>query len=60
MCTQYGICGQAADKNARAMFFSKIGRGRQQFLVGFRKPQMFSGGLPPPLSASPRSSKGDV
>jgi hypothetical protein len=24
-CTQYGICNQAAFKNARAMFFSKLG-----------------------------------
>jgi hypothetical protein len=24
-CTQYGICSQAAFKNARAMFFPKLG-----------------------------------
>ena len=37
-CIQYGICGQVAFKNARAMIFFEIGRaGRQQFSVGSRK-----------------------
>jgi hypothetical protein len=30
-CTQYGICSQAAFKNARAMFFSKLGRAGNNF-----------------------------
>ena len=34
-------------------FFSKVGWGRQQFSVRFRKSQMFSGGLAQPLSTSP-------
>jgi hypothetical protein len=36
-CIQYGICSQAAFKNARAMFFLKLGRGGQQFSIGFQK-----------------------
>jgi hypothetical protein len=39
-CTQYGICTQAAFKNARAMFYSKLG-GAGNKLVGFKK---FPGG----------------
>ena len=31
----------------------EVGRGGQQFLVGFKKLQFFSKGLPPPLSTSP-------
>jgi hypothetical protein len=39
-CTQYGICGEVAFKNARAMVFSKLGGraaifGRIQKNLGF-------------------------
>ena len=30
-CTQYGICGEVAFKNARAMVFLEVGRGEQKF-----------------------------
>jgi hypothetical protein len=36
-CTQYGICSQAAFKNARAMFFSKLGGAGSSFRLGSKK-----------------------
>jgi hypothetical protein len=52
-CTQYGICSQAAFKNARANFFV-FGRGGHLFPGGFEKSgrgQKFRGeGCPPPGS----------
>ena len=33
-CTQYGICSQAASKDARAMFFSKLGGASSSFRSG--------------------------
>ena len=30
-CTQYGICNQAAFKNSKAMFFSKLGGAGNNF-----------------------------
>ena len=60
-CTQYGICSQAAFKNARAMFFLFVfGRGGHMFSGGFEKipggGRNFAGGLPPPGSNNPESS----
>jgi hypothetical protein len=37
VCTQYGICSQAAFKNARAMFFSKLGGAGNIFWSGSKK-----------------------
>jgi hypothetical protein len=36
-CTRYGICSQAAFKNARAMFFSKLGGAGNIFRSGSKK-----------------------
>ena len=36
-CTRYGICSQTAFKNARAMFFSKLGRAGSCFRSGSKK-----------------------
>jgi len=36
-CTQYGICSQAAFKNVRAMFFSKLGGAGSSFRLGSKK-----------------------
>jgi hypothetical protein len=36
-CTQYGICSQAAFKNARAMFFLKLGRAGSSFRSGSKE-----------------------
>jgi hypothetical protein len=36
-CTQYGICSQLAFKNARAMFFSKLGGAGSNFRSGSKK-----------------------
>jgi hypothetical protein len=62
-CTQYGICSQAAFKNARAMFFFVFGRGGRLFSGGFEKipggGRTFVGGLPPPGYDIPKSSWGD-
>ena len=33
-CIQYGICDQAAFKNARAIFFSKLGGAGNMFRLG--------------------------
>jgi hypothetical protein len=56
---QYGICNQAAFENARAMFFSKLGRAGSGFWscskfsrAGEKK---FQGGLPPPGFDTPHS-----
>jgi hypothetical protein len=50
-CTQYGICSQAAFKNARAMFFV-FGWDGQLFSGRFEKNpgggRNLAGGLPPP------------
>jgi hypothetical protein len=54
-CTQYGICSQVAFKNARAMFFSKLGGAGSNFRADSKK---IAGGLPPPRSDIPRSSWG--
>ena len=64
-CTRYGICSQTAFKNARAMFFSKLGGagwavvfGRVQKNPG--RGQKIAGGLPPPRFDIPRSSWGGL
>ena len=58
-CTQYGICSQAAFKNARAMCFSKLGGVDSKFRTDSKKfsggRKMFAGGLPPPGSDTPKS-----
>jgi hypothetical protein len=36
-CTQYGICSQAAFKNARAKFFLKLGEAGSNFRSGSKK-----------------------
>jgi hypothetical protein len=38
-CTQYGICSQAAFKNARAMFFLLSGGAGSYFQAGLKKIQ---------------------
>ena len=38
-CTQYGICSQTAFKNARAMFFLKLGGAGRCFRSGLKKSQ---------------------
>jgi hypothetical protein len=57
-----GFVGQAAFKNARAMFFFVFGRGGQLFSSGFEKisggGKKFAGGLPPPEYDIPKSSWG--
>ena len=43
-CTQYGICGEVAFKNARATaFFWVVGRGGQRVLGGSRKSRSLFG-----------------
>ena len=44
-CTQYGICSQAAFKNARAIFFFQVGWGMHHVSVGYKN---FSKGLSNP------------
>jgi hypothetical protein len=54
--TQYGICSQAAFKNARAMFFPFPGGAGSCFRAGLknsRAGQNFTGGLPLPGSDIP-------
>jgi hypothetical protein len=62
-CTQYGICSQAAFKNARANFFC-VGRDGHLFPGGFEKfpggGRNFAAGLPPPGSDTPHTLVGGV
>ena len=53
-CTQYGFCSQAAFKNARAMFFSKLGGAGNNFRSGSK----FLGRATSPESDTPHSSWG--
>ena len=46
-CTQYGICGEVAFKNARAIFFLKVGRGGLKFSSGSRKSRFLCGTVAP-------------
>ena len=54
-CIQNGICSQATFKNARAMFFFEVGRGRQQFSFGIKN---VMGGFSPPKSDTPKIRRG--
>ena len=45
-CTQYGLYGQAALKNASAILIFKVGRSGQQFSVGIWKFWIDFVGLP--------------
>ena len=56
-CTQYGICGQVAFKNARAMVFSKSG-GRATICGWVHKILIFRvGGCPCPNIHLPSPAK---
>ena len=59
-CTQYGICSQAAFKNARAMFFSKLGGVGSNYRADSKKipggGKNIAGGMPPLGSDTPRNS----
>jgi hypothetical protein len=61
-CTQYEICSQAAFKNARAMFFLKLGGAGNNFRSDYKKIQgggkMFARGRPPLRFETPISSWG--
>jgi hypothetical protein len=63
-CTQYGICSQAAFKNAIAMFFFFFRAGGQLFSGGFEKipggGKNFAEGLSPPGFDIPKSSWGGL
>ena len=52
-CTQYGICGEVAFKNARAMVFWKSGGAGTSFQSGLENSGFFVGQLPLPIYASP-------
>ena len=45
-CTLYGICGQAAFKIARTMFFTKSGGAGNIFQSVSENPECFLGGCP--------------
>ena len=54
-CTQYGICGQVAFKNARAsviFFQSQTGQAKVFFWYGPKILDFFMGWLPLPVSTS--------
>ena len=57
-CTQYGICGEVAFKNARAMIFSKSGEAGKVFRSGPKNLNFFVGQLPLPVSTSPKKLVG--
>jgi hypothetical protein len=61
-CTQYGICSQAAFKNARAIFFWFSGGAGIRFRAGLKKfgwGQKFRGeGCPPPGSDTLKVRRG--
>jgi hypothetical protein len=60
-CTQYGICSQAAFKNARAMFFLKLGGTGISFRAASKNPgrgPKFAGGLPRPGFDTPIVRRG--
>ena len=58
-CTQYGICGEVAFKNARAMIFLKVGRGGQRFSGGSKKFRSLCGAVVPnKLFLPPKARKG--
>ena len=42
-CTQYGVCGEVAFKNARAMVFWEVGRGGQWFSGWSTKSRLLCG-----------------
>jgi hypothetical protein len=50
-CTQYGICGEVAFKNARAKVFLEIGRGKS-FRASLENHGFFVRQLPMPISTS--------
>ena len=53
-CTQYEICGQAAFKKARAIFFfTKLGKTANNFQSDSKNLQKNSWELPQPIFASP-------
>jgi hypothetical protein len=52
-CTQYGVCGEVAFKNARAMVFSKSGGADISFRSGSEVSKKNSAGLPQPSSDTP-------
>jgi hypothetical protein len=62
-CTRYGICSQATFKNARTMFFSKLGRTDNNFRSDSKKipggDKMFAGVMPRPDLTPPISLWGD-
>ena len=53
ICTHYGICGEVALKNARAMVFSKSRGVGRSFQSGPKNPDFFMGQLSMPVSTSP-------
>ena len=54
-CTQYGICSQAAFKNARTMFFSKLGGVGSSFQSGSKNSRE---GYPCPDLTPPKVRRG--
>jgi hypothetical protein len=63
-CTQYGIYSQAAFKNARAMFFSKLGEAGSNFQSGSKKSRagakILREGCPRPDLTPPIVRRGDL
>ena len=55
-CTQYGICGEVAFKNARAMVFLEAGEAGRGFQMGPKNHGFFVGQLPLSEYSSPKGS----